>query len=244
MDPAPGRAPRDLPTAPLPLGSPRLSAQACSKAPGPHARPGAAARRQPPPAFPSAPGGPSSPLLLQPHAKGSSDGSNPGAAEGAGLPRAPFCFEGFFKLRFICWVAAAGRHFSVWGLTGLGLCHLLLNAKQLQNLFTLITEFYSAKIPVLKHKCRSYANHRRTYTAIRPQRSVRKQGSSPAAPWLRAMPGTPRVLMSGSPCPCKRPRRCPTGSDQEVRQDAGQALPAHLRRDEFHPAKASAPRHS
>lgn len=163
---------------------------------------------------------------LQTHLKGSSDRSNPGTAEGAGLPRAPFCFEGSFKLRFICWIAADGRHFSVWGLTGLGLCHLLLNAKQLHNLFILITEFYSAKIPILEYKCKLYANHRRMYTAIRPQRSAPavatpapEQGSSPAAPRLRAMPATTRALTFSRPCPCKRPPQRPTGSDRGVRED-------------------------
>jgi len=142
-----------------------------------------------------------------------------------------------FERRFHGWAAAAGRHFSVWGLAGLGLCHLLLHAKQLRNLLILITEFYSAKIPALKHKCKSYANQRRKRTATQLPRSA-----PAAAPRRAPVPATSGVT-SSRPCPCHRPSPCPAGSDRELRREAGGVLPAHPSREQFHPAEAPAPRH-
>lgn len=84
--------------------------------------------------------------------------------------------------------AADGRHFSARGWTGLGLRHLLLNAKQLPNLFLSITELYSAKTHALRHKCRSRAARVRGLPAPRPSSSPTASGSRV---WPKVKTGVP-----------------------------------------------------
>lgn len=130
--------------------------------------------------------------------------------------------------------------FQCWGIDRI--CHLLLNAKQSHNLFTLITEFYSAKIPTLKCGCKSYANHRTSTATSSPASGVSSMPCSSTAPCCGSTcsPRTPHVQ---PPWPLQMTLWYPVRSHQEVCQGVGQVLPLHLRRDEFHPAKASSPRH-
>lgn len=95
--------------------------------------------------------------------------------------------------------AADGRHFSARGWTGLGLRHLLLNAKQLPNLFLSITELYSAKTHALRHKCRSRAARVRGLPAPRPSSSPTASGSRV---WPKVKTGVPWGGRGAGPCRC------------------------------------------
>lgn len=159
---------------------------------------------------------------------------------GSQLGKAALAFRVAFPALLVCLISAPGsrspRH-----------RHLFLNAKTLRSLFILITDFYSEKIHIFKHKCKSHANCSEIYTDAVELIAPEGVGGAPPTPKgpILATPGSAAALRTFRLSQTKKCKEDLQGlgdpTPPNERHAAGERRPS--KRADLHSVQAGKTRH-